>query len=73
MLFRSNLRGEGDVLVKICETFQKSMFCVTTAAIKGLAPYPLDTKDLQQRQANRAYLEQWMDRFKTSRLQEINR
>ena len=72
-VYRHNLRGEGDVLVKICETFQKSMFCVTTAAIKGLAPYPLDTKDLQQRQANRAYLEQWMDRFKTSRLQEINR
>ena len=72
-VYRHNLRGEGDLLVKICETFQKSMFCVTTAAIKGLAPYPLDTKDSQQRQANRVYLEQWMDRFKTSRLQEVNR
>lgn len=71
--YRHSLRGEGDLLVKICESFQKSMFCVTTAAIKGLAPHPLDTKDSQERQANRAYLEQWMDRFRTSRLLEVNR
>ncbi|MGK7904438.1 MAG: CO2 hydration protein [Hormoscilla sp.] len=65
-------RGEDDLRVKICETFQKSMFCVTTAAIKGLAPYPLDTEEPQQQQANRVYLEQWMDRFITSRLQTVN-
>ena len=58
--------------VKICETFQKSMFCVTTAAIKGLAPHPLDTQDIEQQKANRAYLEGWMDRFKTSRILNAN-
>ncbi|MEM8545669.1 MAG: CO2 hydration protein, partial [Cyanobacteria bacterium P01_H01_bin.119] len=36
-------RGTGDVRVKICQSFQKSMFCVTTAAIMGLMPYPADT------------------------------
>lgn len=70
--YRHKGRGVDDLRVKICETFQKSMFCVTTAAIKGLAPYPLDTEDPQQQQANRVYLEQWMDRFITSRLQTVN-
>jgi CO2 hydration protein len=65
-------RQEDDLLVKICESFQKSMFCVTTAAIKGLAPYPLDTNDLEQKRANRAYLEQWMNRFITSQILEVN-
>ena len=49
------------------------MFCVTTAAIKGLAPHPLDTKEPEQQQANRAYLENWLDRFVTSRLSEVNK
>lgn len=71
-VYRKSFRQEDDLLVQICETFQKSMFCVTTAAIKGLAPYPLDTKDLQQQKENRAYLEGWMNRFKTSRLKMVN-
>jgi hypothetical protein len=49
------------------------MFCVTTAAILGLAPYPLNTTDLEQQEKNRVYLENWMDRFLTSRLSEVNR
>jgi CO2 hydration protein len=65
-------RGTDDLRVKICESFQKSMFCVTTAAIQGLAPHPLNTTDPEQRQANRAYLEQWMDRLVASRLQAVN-
>jgi len=48
------------------------MFCVTTAAIKGLAPYPLDTTEEEQQQANRAYLKQWMNRFIPSRLLTVN-
>jgi CO2 hydration protein len=71
-IYRQGIRQEDDLLVKICETFQKSMFCVTTAAIKGLAPYPLDTKDTEQRKANRAYLENWMNRFTKSRLLDVN-
>lgn len=70
--YRRSLRGEDDLRVKICQSFQKSMFCVTTAGIKGLAPYPLDTEDPQQQQVNRVYLEGWMDRFITSRLQTVN-
>ena len=71
-IYRQGQRGEDDLRVKICESFQKSMFCVTTAAIRGLMPHPLDTQDQKQRQANRAYLKQWMDRFVTSRLQIVN-
>lgn len=71
--YQQSQRGEDDLLVKICVSFQKSMYCVTTAAIKGLAPYPLDTTEVEQRRANRAYLEQWMDRFYNSRLQNVNR
>lgn len=71
-IYRQGIRQEDDLLVKICETFQKSMFCVTTAAIKGLAPYPLDTKDTEQQKANRVYLENWMNRFTKSRLLDVN-
>lgn len=72
-IYRQGKRKEDDLLVQICQTFQKSMFCVTSAAIKGLAPYPLDTNDLEQQKANRAYLESWMNRFIQSRLVDVNR
>ncbi|MGL5032443.1 MAG: CO2 hydration protein [Microcystaceae cyanobacterium] len=71
-IYRQSLRQEEDLLVQICETFQKSMFCVTTAAIRGLAPYPLNTENLKERQTNRQYLENWMNRFITSRIEAIN-
>lgn len=70
--YQDSQRGEDDLRVKICQSFQKSMFCVTTAALQGLAPHPLDTTDPEQRQANRAYLEGWMNRFTTSRLVQAN-
>jgi hypothetical protein len=71
--YRQGIRGEGDLRVKICQTFQKSMFCVTTAAIKGLAPYPLDTTDSKQQQANRTYLKGWLKRLVESQLTTVNR
>ncbi len=71
-IYRQSFRQEDDLLVQICETFQKSMFCVTTAAIQGLAPYPLNTQDKAQQKINRAYLEGWMDRFLSSRLLAVN-
>jgi len=71
-IYLQGVRKEADLLVQICESFQKSMFCVTTAAIKGLAPYPLDTTDVEQQKANRVYLENWLDRFITSRLENVN-
>ncbi len=67
-IYMSTTRGEDDLLVKICETFQKSMFCVTTAAIIGLMPYPADTTNPKEKAANQTYLEGWMDRFIPSRL-----
>ena len=72
-LYQKTTRCEEDLRVQICQTFQKSMFCVTTAAIRGLAPYPLDTSDPEQQKANRAYLENWMNRFITSRVVDANR
>ncbi len=70
-VYRHSLRGEDDLRVQICQSFQKSMYCVTTATILGLAPYPLDTTDPEQQQTNQSYLETWMDRFLTSRLQDV--
>ena len=61
-------RGEEDLLVKICLSFQKSMFCVTTGALRGLAPYPLETSDPQEKQANADFLAPWLDRLSRSRL-----
>ncbi|HEY9670576.1 MAG TPA: CO2 hydration protein [Waterburya sp.] len=71
-IYQRSHRGEDDLRVQICISFQKSMFCVTTAAIVGLAPYPLDTTDPTQQEKNRRYLAGWMDRFKESRLREVN-
>jgi CO2 hydration protein len=71
-VYRHSSRGEDDLRVKICISFQKSMFCVTTAAILGLMPYPLNTDDPAQQKANRVYLEKWMDRLVTSRLRDVN-
>jgi CO2 hydration protein len=72
-IYKKNFRQEEDLLVQICESFQKSMFCVTTATIQGLAPYPLTSIDPAERQANIAYLEGWMNRFTSSRLADVNR
>lgn len=69
--YRKSLRGEEDLRVRICVSFQKSMFCVTTAAIQGLAPFPLTTTDPEQQQKNRAYLEAWMDRMMATRLPNV--
>jgi len=67
-IYLQGLRGEDDLRVKICLSFQKSMFCVTTAVILGLMPHPLNTPDPAEQQANRLYLEGWMDRLLTSRV-----
>lgn len=71
-VYRRSLRGEDDLRVQICMSFQKSMFCVTTATILGLIPHPLDTQDPSEQNANRIYLEKWMARFVTSRLSDVN-
>ena len=60
-------RGETDVRVKICTSFQKSMFCVTEAAIRGTMPNPLQSSDVSQRQANAAYAGAWAARLAKGR------
>ena len=72
-IYRQSDRKDQDQRVRICESFQKSMFCVTTAAIQGLAPHGLGTSDPQEQKANRLYLEQWLTRFIKSRLETVNR
>ena len=65
--YRQRTRGEGDVRVKICRSFQKAMFCVTNAAINGTMPHPLDSGDPGQRQANRAHAAAWAARLGVAR------
>jgi CO2 hydration protein len=65
--YRQRSRGEGDVHVKICASFQKSMFCVTNAAINGTMPHPLDCRDPEQQAANRAYAAAWAARLCVAR------
>ena len=48
---------------KICRSFQKSMFCVTNAAISGTMPHPLDTTNPEEQEANRAYAASWAARL----------
>ena len=56
-------RAQADAHVQICISFQKSMFCVTNAAIAGTMPHPLDTQDPEQKAANRAYASTWAERL----------
>jgi len=69
--YQRSPRDETDLRVRLCVSFQKSMFCVTTAAILGLAPFPIDTTDPDQQYQNRVYLESWMDRLLDSRLLSV--
>lgn len=72
-LYQDTLRGEDDLRVKLCVSFQKSMFCVTSAAILGLMPHPLETADSSEQAVNRQYLEGWMDRLMESRLLSVQK
>ncbi len=72
-IYQRSIRGEDDLLVQICMSFQKSMFCVTNAAILGLLPFALDSQDLDEQKANRVFLKKWMERLQTSRLYELNK
>ncbi|MGD1932419.1 MAG: CO2 hydration protein [Leptolyngbyaceae cyanobacterium] len=69
--YRQSLRGDEDVRVQITQSFQKSMFCVTSAALQGLLPHAPDTTEPQEQAANQAFLAYWMDRLMTSRLDVV--
>lgn len=70
--YQKQRRNGGDLSVLAGQSFQKSMFCVTSATIFGLAPHPLDAADPAAQAANRAHFQQWLDRLTTSQLQAVN-
>ncbi|MGB5916637.1 MAG: CO2 hydration protein, partial [Phormidesmis sp.] len=72
-LYDNSVRGQDDVRVQLSQSFQKSMFCVTEAAVRGLMPYPSDTEDPKERVVNRDYLSGWLKRLAESRLNVVQR
>jgi hypothetical protein len=71
-IYRKSQRGEDDLRVQICMSFQKSMFCVTTAAITGLMPYAADTVNPEERKENEVFLQKWLKRMENSQLMTVN-
>ncbi|MEY3735064.1 MAG: hypothetical protein RLZZ624_122, partial [Cyanobacteriota bacterium] len=71
--YRQRTRGEVDVRVKICMSFQKSMFCVTNAAIAGTFPHPLSSSDPAAVAANAAYADAWAQRLGMARTDCLGR
>jgi CO2 hydration protein len=71
-IYRNSQRGEDDLRVQICMSFQKSMFCVTTAAIMGLMPYAADTSNPEEKKENEVFLQKWLKRLENSQLTAVN-
>ncbi len=76
--YHQHCRGEDDMLIQLGISFQRSMYCVTSAVIQALRTallYPLDDPNPQHLQANRAFFEAQLDRFKRpeARLRDIQR
>lgn len=74
--YRQYCRGEDDMLIQLGITFQRSMYCVTSAVIQALRTallYPLDDPNPKHLMANRQFFESQMDRFKRpeARLRDI--
>ncbi|MEM8503071.1 MAG: CO2 hydration protein [Cyanobacteria bacterium P01_D01_bin.1] len=70
-LYKRSVRGKDDVRVQLSQSFQKSMFCVTEAAVRGLMPFPVETSDLEEQMINRNYLSEWMKRMVQSRMNMV--
>ncbi len=76
--YRQHCRGEDDMLIQLGITFQRSMYCVTSAVIQALRTallYPLDDPNPKHLMANRRFFESQLDRFKRpeARLRDIQR
>ncbi len=74
--YRQHCRGEDDTLIQLGITFQRSMYVVTSAVFQALRTallYPLDDPNPKHLQANRAFFEAQLDRFKRpeARLRQI--
>jgi CO2 hydration protein len=70
-IYNQSKRGQDDIRVQLSQSFQKSMFCVTEAAVRGMMPYPADTSDPKEQVLNRDYLSGWMKRLSESRLDVV--
>jgi hypothetical protein len=60
------LSGGGDILVQLAISFQRSMYCVTSAVFQALRAallYPLDDPNPRHLLANRRFFEAQLDRF----------
>lgn len=74
--YQDYCRGEDDMLSQLGVSFQRSMYCVTSAVIHALRNallYPLDDTNPEHLQANRDFFEAQLDRFKRpeARLRDI--
>ena len=74
--YKNYCRGEQDTLIQLGVSFQRSMYCVTSAVIQALRAallYPLDDSNPKHLLANRAFFEGQIDRFKRpeARLRDI--
>ncbi len=74
--YQQHCRGEDDMLIQLGISFQRSMYCVTSAVIQALRTallYPLDDPNPEHLKANREFFEAQMDRFKRpeARLMDI--
>ncbi len=74
--YRQYCRGEDDMLIQLGISFQRSMYCVTSAVIQALRTallYPLDDPNPKHLMANRQFFESQLDRFKRpeARLMDI--
>jgi CO2 hydration protein len=64
--YHQHCRGEDDMLIQLAISFQRSMYCVTSAVIQALRSallYPLDDPNPRHLMANRKFFESQMDRF----------
>ncbi|MBE9028294.1 CO2 hydration protein [filamentous cyanobacterium LEGE 11480] len=69
--YRTFGRGENDVRVKLTESFQKSMFCVTNAALWGLVPNALDADSAAAQVQNEDFFKGWVARLMKGRLEAV--
>jgi CO2 hydration protein len=74
--YDQHCRNQEDMLVQLGITFQRSMYCVTSAVIQALCKatsHPLDDPDPEHLMANRKFFESQLDRFKRpeARLRDV--
>jgi hypothetical protein len=65
--YQNYCRGEDDMLIQLAVSFQRSMYCVTSAVIQALRTallYPLDDPNPEHLLKNRQFFESQLDRFK---------